>query len=207
MTTSSSSTANTCGSTGTLADTVLSIHDTCGGDELACSDDACGFYSEATVQMEPDEPFHVRVADYSGDGNHGGTFTLDLDAASTCVSGQKRVRIQQVPFGVEDRGLLEDVDNERSAELFQGHADNPLGSGPGHGQVRNHPVEVLVVVWRRSIGSFGRRGHCVASSSSSLGASARRSSGSSAVRTSMPSTGVATRLTINDSPSLTPWRA
>jgi len=76
-------TFDTCG-TGTLTDTVLSVHDGCGGREIACSDDTdeCGARAKASSAAIAGRALVVRVADY-GTGVNEGTFPLDPDFSLT----------------------------------------------------------------------------------------------------------------------------
>lgn len=48
-------------------DTTLSVYDACGGAELACNDDMCGFQSEAVAQVAAGQTVLIRVAGYDGD--------------------------------------------------------------------------------------------------------------------------------------------
>lgn len=57
---------DTCQATGTLADTVLSVQESCGGREIACSDDACGARSQVFLALTADTSVPVRVAGYGG---------------------------------------------------------------------------------------------------------------------------------------------
>lgn len=71
----------TCGST---MDTTLSIYDTCGGSELACSDDDCQFQSVIeNFAVTGGTSYKVRVAGYSGDT---GDFVLLATTAGAPVS-------------------------------------------------------------------------------------------------------------------------
>lgn len=67
---------DTCQAAGTLADTVLSVHESCGGREITCSDDSCGARSQVHLTLTADAPVPIRVAGYGG---AQGTFPLNLD--------------------------------------------------------------------------------------------------------------------------------
>jgi hypothetical protein len=76
-------TFSTCGAGGSLADTVLSVHDGCTGRELACNDDfaGCGARSQVTVPVEADRPILLRAASYGGSAQ--GTFPLSVSVAGS----------------------------------------------------------------------------------------------------------------------------
>lgn len=76
-------TFDTCGS-GTLDDTVLSVHDGCGRREIACGDDTdeCGHRAKASTAAVADRALVVRVADY-GTSVQEGTFSLDPEFSLT----------------------------------------------------------------------------------------------------------------------------
>jgi photosystem II stability/assembly factor-like uncharacterized protein len=80
-------TVDTCGSLGTLSDTVLSVWDECAGVELACNDDAagCGVRSSIALAAEAGRPFKIRVADYDTNGDQG-TFPLSTSLTSTVLA-------------------------------------------------------------------------------------------------------------------------
>jgi hypothetical protein len=58
-------TISTCNE-GTDFDTTLAVFDGCGGVELACNDDFCGFQSQVTVNMTAGTRYLIRVAGYNG---------------------------------------------------------------------------------------------------------------------------------------------
>src|SRR5262245_14391125 len=64
----------TCGST---FDTVLAVFDVCGGIELACDDDTCGFQSSVVLPVTVGVPVVLRVAGYASDFGPG-TLTITL---------------------------------------------------------------------------------------------------------------------------------
>lgn len=62
--TSEQVTATTCGLSGN--DTVLTLVDGCGGNQLACIDDACGLQSTVSAIVGPNTTVWIRVAGYAG---------------------------------------------------------------------------------------------------------------------------------------------
>ena len=78
-------TFDTCESSGSLEDTVLSVLDECDGYEMACSDDApdCGLMSSVTVIEAPDDPLIVRLAGYSGEPP--GSFNISVSGTVTSL--------------------------------------------------------------------------------------------------------------------------
>jgi len=99
-------TVSTCGATGSLADTVLTVYDGCNGREIACNDDfaGCGLRSQVTVPVYADEPIWIRVASY-GTTVEQGTFPLK-------ITGSGMVAPVAVPppglYVAEGDGSLED---------------------------------------------------------------------------------------------------
>lgn len=65
--------ARTCGST---LDTTLAVYSTCGGGEIACSDNNCGFGSRVQWDAVLNNTYLIRIA---GKNNAVGTFTLHID--------------------------------------------------------------------------------------------------------------------------------
>ena len=61
---------------GSTIDTVLSIHDSCGGTELACNDDSVGFLSALALPMTAGQSVVVRVAD-KGNPASTGQYTIN----------------------------------------------------------------------------------------------------------------------------------
>ena len=80
-------TVDTCGSYGSLDDTVLSLHDSCGGLEYACNDDGdggCDLRSTVSYPAVAGDPMWVRVADWDSGGNPDrGDFPLHFNFATT----------------------------------------------------------------------------------------------------------------------------
>jgi hypothetical protein len=63
---------NLCGS---LFDTTLSVFDGCGGAELACDDDYCGYQSKLSMSLSEGHVYYIRVAGYNG---QTGDYTLTI---------------------------------------------------------------------------------------------------------------------------------
>jgi hypothetical protein len=64
-------------------DTTLSVFDACGGEELACNDDACGSRSLLELFVEEGVTYYVRVAGFNGaTGDY--TFVVYSGAAACC---------------------------------------------------------------------------------------------------------------------------
>ena len=52
---------------GSEFDTTLAVFDECGGTELACNDDSCGFQSAAIVNMDEGQSCVIRIAGFGGE--------------------------------------------------------------------------------------------------------------------------------------------
>ena len=66
------------GGTGSVVDTVLSVFDACGGNELACNDDVlnlCALYSLVELEVAEGVSYWIRVAEYRG---RMGSFVLTI---------------------------------------------------------------------------------------------------------------------------------
>ncbi|MCH8825196.1 MAG: hypothetical protein IH984_17005 [Planctomycetes bacterium] len=81
---------DTCGD-GTDYDTHLSAFDSCGGNEIACNDDACpGFKSEINFPVVAGGTYYIRVSGFGGDS---GNFEMNIscqepgegDTCDTCI--------------------------------------------------------------------------------------------------------------------------
>jgi photosystem II stability/assembly factor-like uncharacterized protein len=79
-------TIDTCATGGTLNDSVLSVHDTCGGTELNCNNNdpagACGSRSKIIMGHTADRPLDLRVASW-GSADPPGTFPLTIASSTT----------------------------------------------------------------------------------------------------------------------------
>ncbi|MGH7150333.1 MAG: GEVED domain-containing protein, partial [Planctomycetota bacterium] len=77
------STCDTLGGTTTLGDTILSAYTTCGGAEIACSDDAgcgpTGYLSTISLSATAGTLYRIRVASYSPSAS--GTFSITVSCA------------------------------------------------------------------------------------------------------------------------------
>lgn len=70
-------TIDTCGSG---FDTILSVHDSCGGpDSGRCNDDGCGLQSSVNLDVSAGSTYYIRVAGYDGDAGD-----IALHVSTTC---------------------------------------------------------------------------------------------------------------------------
>ncbi|MGD2108987.1 MAG: hypothetical protein PVI86_06300 [Phycisphaerae bacterium] len=66
---------------GSAFDTTLAVYDGCGGNELACADDDCGFQSELELLVTEGETYYIRVSGFEGaEGNYSLLVTSCLSA-------------------------------------------------------------------------------------------------------------------------------
>jgi hypothetical protein len=65
-------------------DTTLAVYDACGGSQLACNDDTCGFGSEVFVDVVEDATYLIRIA---GFGGARGNFALTIANPSNILRG------------------------------------------------------------------------------------------------------------------------
>jgi hypothetical protein len=90
---------NTCTPTGfaagTIGDTVLAIYDACGGTQLACNDDSCGFRSQVSLVLNAGSLYYVRVASF-GATSVGGTFYLTINAPTPPATNDECVASVQI---------------------------------------------------------------------------------------------------------------
>ena len=52
---------------GSAFDTTLAVFNWCGGTELACNDDSCGYQSEVVVALNAGQTYVIRIAGYAGE--------------------------------------------------------------------------------------------------------------------------------------------
>jgi subtilisin-like proprotein convertase family protein len=64
---------------GSSFDTTLAVYDECGGTELACNDDSCGYQSMLSLWLEAGEDYYIRIAGYGGET---GSYTLVAEPVS-----------------------------------------------------------------------------------------------------------------------------
>ncbi len=70
---------------GSLYDTTLAVFDDCGGNKLACNDDACGLQSEIVYNVVLDTTYFIRVAGYGGaTGDYELKVTCGAPTGSCC---------------------------------------------------------------------------------------------------------------------------
>jgi photosystem II stability/assembly factor-like uncharacterized protein len=113
---------DTCGDLGSLSDTVLSLHDSCGGTELVCNDDGvegCGLRSSLSYPIVAGTPMSIRVADYdSGADPDRGDFPLHIDVNTTGLTVPTPGLYIVGPAPVED--ILYRLDHELYASVTIG---------------------------------------------------------------------------------------
>lgn len=133
-------TIKTCGTWGTLADTVLTLFDQCGGQELACNDDSCGLLSQITIPLTAGRSILIRVADYGSDPGsvNQGTFELMITmllGSPTVAPPGFYVTASDGPF--DDHLLRLDVQNNTFIDI------GPLGISTVWGLAYNANLGVM----------------------------------------------------------------
>ncbi len=78
-------------------DTSLSIYDACGGNELACNDDACGYQSRVSLHVEQGLSYYVRVAGFGGKKGRYALLLLQTDALNPEGEEPQGLHIIQQP--------------------------------------------------------------------------------------------------------------
>jgi len=87
---------------GSVLDTSLVVFDDCGGTELACSEDYCGFQSLVTLDLTAGETYLIRVAGYDAETNGTGPYDLLITDApeppvnNTCQDANEIVQYSPV---------------------------------------------------------------------------------------------------------------
>jgi len=86
---------------GSAMDTTLAVYDSCGGMELACSDDYCGYQSQVTLELTAGETYLIRVAAYD---EETGDYVLTITDAPEPPVNDTCENAVEVLYGVSSVG-------------------------------------------------------------------------------------------------------
>jgi len=117
---------------GSSFDTTLSVFDGCGGTELACNDDSCGWQSQLEVGLTGGQAYYIRVAGYDGEtGSYTLTISENVQPPPNDDCSNAIVVVQDTPYEGTTTGATGALQSSCALgdTLDVWHTFTPAGSG------------------------------------------------------------------------------